>query len=210
MWRDLENGAKAPPAERAAEVTELLRRWSAGDEAAADQAVDLLYHDLHRVAAGCFRHERPGHTLQATALVHEAWLRLGDASGIEWRDRNHFLSVAARVMRRVLVDRARQRQAAKRDGGRPVPLPETLASPGATPDSDVLAVDEALGRLEQFDPEGARLVELRFFAGTTLEEAADVLDVSRRTAVRIWRRARAWLYRELAGVPEAAAVGGGE
>lgn len=201
MWRDSETVTQTPPPERPAEVTELLHRWSAGDPAAADRAIDLLYHDLHRVAAGCFRHERPGHTLQATALVHEAWLRLADASGIEWRDRNHFLSVAARVMRRVLVDRARQRQAAKRDGGHAVPLPESLPSPGAGPDPDVLAVDEALGRLERFDPDGARLVELRFFAGTTLEEAAEVLDVSRRTAVRIWRRARAWLYRELVASP---------
>lgn len=183
-------------------VTELLLQWNRGDEEAGERLIDLLYDDLHRVAAGCFHGERTGHTLQTTALIHEAWLRMDAARKVQWRDRNHFLSVAARVMRRVLVDHVRRRRAAKRGGWRsPVPLVEgVLSLPGRSGrDPDVLAVDQALERLEEMDPEAARLVELKFFGGATMREAAACLGVSRRTAHRLWRRARAWLYLELSG-----------
>lgn len=185
-----------------APVTELLHQWNRGDEDAAERVARLLYDDLHRIAAGCFRDERCGHTLQTTALIHEAWMRLDDSAKIEWNDRTHFLSVASRVMRRVLVDHARRRGAAKRGGPEdPLPLLDAVLSlSGARgPNPDVLAVDQALERLAEIDPEAARLVELKFFGDATLEEAAHCLEVSRRTVYRIWRRARAWLYLELSG-----------
>lgn len=186
-------------------VTDLLHRWNRGDEEAGERLIDLLYDDLHRVAAGCFRGEPPGHTLQTTALIHEAWLRLEDSAKIEWRNRNHFLSVAARVMRRILVDHVRRKRAAKRGGVEaPLPLLEGALSlqERSAPLPDVLAVDQALERLEAMDPEAARLVELKFFGGVTAQEAAACLGVSRSTAQRIWRRARAWLYLELSREPD--------
>jgi len=186
----------------AGEVTEALHRLSLDDRRAREQLLPLVYDELRRIALGLGRWERSGHTLQATALVHEAYLQLfGEKgvqhSGIRWRDRSHFLACAARLMRRILVDHARQRSALKRGGTSPrVALDEERD--GAEDLSPlVVAVDDALHSFEVLDPRAARVVELRFFAGLTLEETADALRVSRKTVVRDWRKARAWLSAEL-------------
>lgn len=183
-------------------VTELLRAWSAGDRSAGASAVAHLYGELRRIAAACFRRERSDHTLQATAVVHEAYLRLERDGRVEWRDRNHFLSVAARLMRRVLVDHSREWGAAKRGGSRGRARIEVshLALPSRPP--DLVALDDALADLERVDARMAALVELRYFGGLTLDEAAGVLGVSVPTVVREWRRARSWLYYRLSGVGE--------
>jgi RNA polymerase sigma factor (TIGR02999 family) len=166
----------------------------------ADAAAEAVYHELRRLAAAYMRRERPGQTLQATALVHEAYLRLADA-GIHWKDRHHFIGVAARSMRQILVDRARARGAQKRWGGMDrVSLTDALAR-AANEDSVLPALDEALTRLEQIDPEQARIVELRYFVGLTNEEAAEALHISVATLKRRWSLARAWLFRELSGGP---------
>jgi RNA polymerase sigma factor (TIGR02999 family) len=157
------------------------------------ELLPLVYDELRRLAAAKLASESPGQTLDATALVHEAWLRLANAS-VEWQDRTHFLRTAATAMRRVLVDHARARHAAKRDGGQRVEL-SNCAAP--TSDDQLLALDEALERLAQLKPDHARLVELRFFAGLTGDEAAVALGVSAATADRMWRYARAWLQVEL-------------
>lgn len=184
------------------EVTALLDRWSAGDARAADEVLPLVYQDLRRVAGGVFRRERLGHTLEPTAVVHEAYLQLIGRSGIQgtglrWRSRGHFLSAAARVMRRLLVDHARGRSAWKRGGRDRRATDGELERVAAARGAELTRLDDGLRALERVDPEAARVVELRFFAGLTLEEAADVLRVGRRTVVRRWRRARVWLYREL-------------
>ena len=163
---------------------------------AADDFVPVVYNELRRLAAGYLRRERPGQTLQATALVHEAYLRLATA-GSPWTDRNHFLAIAARSMRQILVDRARARGAQKRWAGLDrVSLTDSLVR-GAREDAMLPALDEALVRLEQLDPEQARIVELRYFAGLAIEEAADALGLSPATVKRRWALARAWLFREL-------------
>jgi RNA polymerase sigma factor (TIGR02999 family) len=160
------------------------------------ELVQQVYAELKRLAAGYLRREMPGQTLQATALVHEAYLRLADATPV-WQDRNHFVGIAARSMRQILVDRARARGAAKRWAGLDrVSLHESLHA-AAQVDDMLPALDEALTRLEQIDPEQARIVELRFFAGLTVEEAAAALDMSPATLKRRWSLARAWLHREL-------------
>ncbi len=179
------------------EITRLLRRWGAGDRQAATEILPLLYGELRRIAARYAQQERAGHTLQATAIVHEAYLRLISLRSIEWSDRRHFLGTAASVMRRVLVDHARERNRAKRGGGqRPVTLAEAAELTRGKP-PDLVALDEALQPLEQVDPQLVAVVELRFFAGLSIEETAAYLDASRATVVRRWRRARAWLYDEL-------------
>jgi RNA polymerase sigma factor (TIGR02999 family) len=179
-------------------LTELLRRWSAGDREAAEQAMALAYDELKSLARAFFRRERAGHTLQATALVHEAFARLVDQEGIDWQGRAHFVGFFAHVMRRVLVDHARERNAAKRGGGRfAVTLVESDL-PAHERGPDLLALDAALDRLQALDPQKAALVELRFFGGCSIEETARGMGVSPATANRQWRRARAWLYRELA------------
>jgi RNA polymerase sigma factor (TIGR02999 family) len=157
------------------------------------ELLPLVYDELRRLAASKLASEQPGQTLDATALVHEAWLRLANAS-VEWQDRSHFLRTAATAMRRILVDRARARHAAKRDAGQRVELPD-VAVPLA--DEQLLALDAALERLALVKPDHARLVELRFFAGLTGDEAAAVLGISAATADRAWRYARAWLQVEL-------------
>jgi RNA polymerase sigma factor (TIGR02999 family) len=163
---------------------------------AADELAPLVYQELRRLAATYMRRERPGQTLQATALVHEAYLRLAGA-GTPWHDRRHFIGIAARSMRQILVERARARGAQKRWAGLDrVSLSDTLAV-AAEQDAMLPALDEALERLEQIDAEQARIVELRFFAGFSIEETADALGMSPATLKRRWSLARAWLYREL-------------
>ena len=181
------------------DITGLLAAWSAGDRAALDRIIPLVYGELRRLAHGRMLGERPGHTLQTTALVNEAYLRLVDVTKVRWQNRAHFLAVAARAMRRLLVEDARARRAQKRGGGvylEPVGDDE----PGSSPALDVEALDDALDALARRDPRKARVVELRFFGGLTVEEAAAVLDVSVETVTRDWRLARLYLARELGGV----------
>lgn len=184
---------------RREEITQLLRRWSSGDERAAERLFPALYGELHRIAAVCARGERAGHTLQATAILHEAYVRLAEQRGVEWRDRDHFLGMAAHVMRRVLVDHARERARAKRGGrAEKVTLGEVAGlATGRMP--DLVALDDALSSLGSVDPRLVRIVELRFFGGLTIDEAAACLGVSTMTVSRRWRRAKAWLYEELYG-----------
>ena len=181
------------------EVTQLLQAWGEGDRAALDKLVPLVYEELHRLAHHYISRERPGYTLQTTALAHEAYLRLVDAEGVRWQNRVHFFAVAARAMRRILVDLARARQNLKRGGGaRQVTLDEALV---ATPErgADLLALDEALDRLAALNPRQSQVVELRYFGGLTEEEVAEVLEISPRTVRTDWSMARVWLYRELSG-----------
>ena len=161
------------------------------------ELLPLVYDELRKLAAAKLVSEKSGHTLDATALVHEAWLKLADAS-VEWQDRTHFFRTAATAMRRILVDRARAKLTTKRDGGQRVELPD-LAAP--LPDEELLALDEALTKFAAGKPDHARLVELRFFAGLTNDEAAEALSVSPATAERMWRFARAWLQIELTNSP---------
>src|ERR1700704_1710910 len=173
---------------------------SPSDPRAADDLTPLVYDELRRLAAAYMRRERPGQTLQATALVHEAYLRLAGA-GTPWHDKRHFVGIAARSMRQILVERARARGAQKRWGGLDrVSLVDSLM--GGTREDEMLpALDDALARLEKIDPQQARIIELRFFGGLSIEEAADALDISPATLKRRWTPARAWLFRELAAAP---------
>ncbi|HSJ62411.1 MAG TPA: ECF-type sigma factor [Gemmatimonadaceae bacterium] len=178
-------------------VTELLRRHSAGDRAALDEAIPLLYEELRRVARRQLRREDRGHTLSTTALVNEAYLRLADLRQMEWQDRAHFLAMAARAMRRVLVDHARRHRADKRGGGeQPVSLEEALIVSGENMEM-VIAVDDALSRLGALSPRLAQVVEYRFFGGMTEEEMATALGVTPRTVQRDWVKARGWLRETL-------------
>ena len=182
-------------------VSQLLRAWAGGDLRARDELVPLVYHELRKRASGYLRHERPDHTLQATALVHEAFLRLAGQNRVAWQNRGHFYAVAAQMMRRILVDYARERQAAKRPGAAlRVDLDESiqaLESPG----SDILMLDEALNELSTMDPRQGQIVELRYFGGLSEQEVAEALSVSRATVTREWRRARAWLYHRMTPPP---------
>lgn len=179
-------------------VTELLARAGAGDRDALDRALPLVYAELRRLATRQLRREAVGHTLSTTALVHEAWLRLADQSRCAWRDRAHFLAVAATAMRRILVDHARRHHAAKRGAGTPrVPLEHVDAVPAAERAALLVALDEALARLAALDARQARVVECRFFGGLTEEETAEALGVGLRTVKRDWAKARSWLYQEL-------------
>jgi RNA polymerase sigma-70 factor (ECF subfamily) len=182
-------------------VTELLRAWSAGDEAALDQLIPLVEAELRRLARIYMARERLGHTLQATALVNEAFVRLVDARRVPWQDRAHFLGIAARVMRRVLVDHARARGMQKRGaGGYAVPLEDDMATSPAQ-DLDLLALDRALEALAAMDARKVQVIEMRFFGGMTVEETAGALRVSTDTVKRDWRLAKLWLLRELEGSP---------
>ncbi|HEV8498199.1 MAG TPA: ECF-type sigma factor [Gemmatimonadaceae bacterium] len=179
-------------------VTDLLRAWGAGEAGASEELVPLVYAELRRQARRVLRREGEGHTLQATALVHEAWLRLDGQHDARWESRTQFLAVAAQTMRRVLVDHARARRALKRGGGgTQVTLGEADHAAATTDDVDVLALDDALDRLATMDPRKARLVELRYFAGLSMPEAAAALGVSLATVGREWAVARMWLRREL-------------
>jgi RNA polymerase sigma factor (TIGR02999 family) len=179
------------------DVTELLMAWGNGDKDALSRLTPLVYEELHRLAEGYMRREHAGHTLQTTALVNEAYIRLVDSSRVRWQNRAHFFAVAAQLMRRVLVDFARNRRYQKRGGDwRQVTLGEGLGL-ATTLDSDLVALDEALEGLAKLDPRKARVVELRFFGGLSLEETAEAMQVSTDTVGRDWRAAKAWLMREL-------------
>ncbi len=179
------------------EVTLLLLAWSEGDQAALDKLVPLVYEELHRLAHRYISHELPGNTLQTTALAHEAYLRLVDAKSVRWQNRAHFFAVAARTMRRILVDLARSRHNLKCGGGaQQVSLDEALV---ASPErgADVLALDEALDRLAALNPRQSQVVELRYFGGLTDEEVGEVIKISPRTVRSDWRLAKVWPYCEL-------------
>lgn len=184
------------------DVTRLLEAYSAGDREALDELLVLVYDELRRVARNRMRGERPGHTLQTTALVHEAYMDLARLDRIEYRNRAHFFAIAARAMRNVLADHAVRRKAQKRGGNRvPVPLDEVrLAEDG--PSVDLMALGEALDRLEELEPRHARVVECRLLAGLSIDETAEALDVSAATVSRDWAVARAWLNRELSSSHE--------
>lgn len=181
------------------EISVILKDWSGGDRASADALLALVYDELRKIADRYLRRERSGHTLQPTALVHEAYMRLVDISDINWQDRAHFFAVSANVMRRILVDHARARLADKRGGEAERVALEDAISLSNEPDVDLLAVDEALTELAEFDEQQSQIVELRFFGGLTIEETAAVLAISPATVKRDWAMAKAWLHRKLAG-----------
>jgi RNA polymerase sigma factor (TIGR02999 family) len=178
-------------------VTLLLRRYSAGDQTALSELIPLVYGELHRLAASYLQRERPDHTLQATALVHEAYLRLVDQKGVEWKERGHFFAVASQMMRRILVDHARRHKAVKRGGlERKCSLEEGLMA-SEEQSANLLLLNALLDRLYVLDKQEARIVELRFFAGLSIEETAGVLGVSATTVKREWSVAKKWLVREM-------------
>jgi RNA polymerase sigma factor (TIGR02999 family) len=177
-------------------VTQLLAEWNRGDRSALDRLVPIVYSELHQIAARQLSGQGP-QTLQSTALVNEAYLRLAGKSSVDFQDRTHFFAVAARIIRGILVDHARARLAAKRGAGVITLSVEDSSASTAPRELDLLAVDEALGRLAQFDPQQARIVELRYFAGLSIEETAEVLAISPATVKREWAVARRWIYKEL-------------
>jgi RNA polymerase sigma factor (TIGR02999 family) len=179
------------------QVTQLLERWSAGDQSALDELTPIVYNELRNVADAYLRRERPDHTLQTTALVNEAYLRLLGQKHSRWAGRKHFYGIAARLMRQVLVDHARMHKAEKRGGGHVNVTLEHFEDAVSTLDVDILAVHEALERLASFDSQQARIVELRFFGGLSIDEAAETLGVGHATVEREWAMARAWLRNEL-------------
>ncbi|HEY0171506.1 MAG TPA: sigma-70 family RNA polymerase sigma factor [Pyrinomonadaceae bacterium] len=179
------------------QVTELLIEWREGDEAALGRLMPLVYEELRRMAARYMRGEREGHTLQASALVNEAYLRLADHRNMQWQGRAHFFGVAAQAMRRVLVDHARTRDSGKRGGDQQKVVLEEAALAVVEPEADLVALDEALRELARLSERKARVVELRYFGGLSVEEAAEVLGVAPVTVMRDWRIAKMWLLREL-------------
>ena len=195
---NIERAAAAGGMDSRAEITEMLRAWSRGETEDADRLFPLVYDDLRKQAHSFLRRERPGHTLQTTALINETYLKLREQRSLEWKSRGHFFAICAHMMRRILVDYAKARHRAKR-GGHAVHVElEGLAIPARQlEDVDVLALDDALNRLAEMDPELARVVELKFFSGLSIEEAAEVLGVSISTVKRDWRAAKAWLRHEL-------------
>jgi RNA polymerase sigma factor (TIGR02999 family) len=180
------------------DVTTLLLEWRDGNRQALDDLMPLVYDQLRHLAARQLRHERPNHTLHSTALVHEAYLKLIDQRRVHWKDREHFFAVAAQAIRRILVTYARSRNASKRGGGNTLlAFDESIALPERK-DVDLIRLDDALESLARLDPQQARIIELRFFAGLTIEGTAEVLEISASTVNREWNLARAWLHRELA------------
>jgi RNA polymerase sigma factor (TIGR02999 family) len=186
---------KAPSADT--DVSALLRAWSDGDQGALQALTPLVYEELHRLARRYLRRERSGHSLQATALVNEAYMRLVDYTRMQWQDRAHFFAVSAQVMRRILVDHARRHNVKRGRGVRHVPLEDVVVVAPGDADTDLVALDEALISLTRIDPRKAQIVEMRFFGGLTVEEIGEVLKVSTGTIKRDWRAAKAWLYHEL-------------
>ena len=189
---------------REAEVTDLLHRWQGGDAQALDELTPLVYRELHRIAGRHIAGEHPGHTLQATALVHEAFLKLVDQRRVEWQNRAHFFNLAATLMRRILVDHARSAHRLKRGADIPKMSLDEATAAGATSGldlADILTLDRALEDLQALDPQQCQIVELRFFGGLTVDEVADTLTISTGTVKREWAFARAWLYQRLAAKP---------
>jgi RNA polymerase sigma factor (TIGR02999 family) len=187
--------SETPTPER---VTQLLVEWQLGSQRALDQLVPLVYEELRAIAGRYLSRESAGHTLQSTALVHEAYLRLLGQRRVQWQNRAHFFGIAAQMMRRILVDHARGQHRAKRGGPAPtLSLDDATAVAAPEAEVDLLALDAALTSLSTIDPRGARIIELRFFSGLTIEETAEVLAVSSGTIKREWSTARAWLYREM-------------
>lgn len=178
-------------------ITQLLKKWSKGDEKALDQLMPLVYDELHRLAESYLRRERREHTLQATALVNELFLKFYDQNSMSWQNRAQFFGVAAQIMRRILVDHARAHYSVKRGGDRHAVSLKDVAAFGAQPDADLLALHDVLNQLEAIDPAQGRIVELRFFGGLTIKETAEVMDISHATVEREWRTAKAFLKREL-------------
>jgi RNA polymerase sigma factor (TIGR02999 family) len=179
------------------EVTSLLRAWGRGDEEALQKLMPLVYEQLHVAARRYMAGERPGHTLQTTALIHETYLRLVDVRQVKWQDRAHFLAICAQLMRRILIDFARSRGYKKRGGAAPHVNFDQAVLVTAQPDANLVALSEALDRLALIDPRKSRVVELRFFGGLGVKEAAEVMKVSADTVIRDWKVAKVWLLREL-------------
>jgi RNA polymerase sigma factor (TIGR02999 family) len=183
------------------ETTQLLRAWAGGDQAALGQLTPRVYEELRRIAGRCMQNERPGRTVQTTALVHEAYLKLIDVTNVDWQHRAHFFAISAQVMRRIMLDRARRRVAVKRGGATPKLNLNGLDQLGFSRARELVALDDALNALAQFDARKARIIELRFFGGLSIEETAEVEKVSPDTVLRDWRLARAWLMAELGNGP---------
>jgi len=181
------------------QITELLLEWSEGNHSALERMTPLVYGELHRLAHRHMNRERAGHTLQTSALVNEAFLRLVDQRNVKWNNRAHFFGIAAQMMRRILVDYARSHLYAKRGGGAVHVSLDQAGLAANQPTAEVTALDEALTKLESLDPQQARVVELRFFGGLTIKETAEVMSISVDTVKREWSTARAWLYREMTG-----------
>lgn len=189
------------------EITRLLKSWSAGDSSAAERLMQLVYDELRRLARAYLRRERADHTLQPTALVNEAYLKLVDQTRVNWQNRRHFYGIAAQMMRRVLVDHARERAAEKRGGERRRVSLDEADVPTGERAAELVALDEALQKYSDVFPRKAKVVELRFFGGFSVDETAEILGVSDKTVMREWESAKLWLYRELDG---AGAAGDGE
>ncbi len=186
------------PLEKSKEITLMLQEWSSGKQEALDALLPLVYAELHRQASRYLRRERAGHTLQTTALIHEAYLKLIDQRRVNWQNRAHFFGIAAQAMRRILVDYARRRHREKRGGaGADLPLEEAALIVSEERSVDLVALDEALTRLAEFDERQARIVELRYFSGLTIEETAEVLRISSATVKSDWNIAKAWLRHEI-------------
>lgn len=178
------------------QITELLVKWKEGDQQAVHALLPLVYEELRRLAHQYLRKERPGHTLQSTALVHEAYLRLEKQGEVKFENRAHFMAICAQLMRQILVEYARRRGAAKRDGGYKLSLDDVVVS-AKVRDLDLVALDDALTQLSKLDPQQGRIVELRFFGGLSIEETAEVLGISSATVKRDWATARVWLLHEM-------------
>jgi RNA polymerase sigma factor (TIGR02999 family) len=188
--------------EAAPDVTQLLVNWSRGDQAALDQLMPLVYGELRRLAAAYLRRERSNHTLQSTALVHEAFLRMVNQQDVQWKNRAHFYGIAAQMIRRILVDYARSQHAEKRGAGAvKLELDEAMAVAQTNSEVDLLSLSDSLDRLAQLDERQSRVVELRFFAGLSIEETAEVLHLSPASIKREWQTARAWLFRDMSTAP---------
>lgn len=183
--------------DRPAEITQLLLDWRGGSERAFEELLPLVYGELRRIARNYMRRQNPGHTLQTTALVNEAYMRLVDSNRVNWQDRNHFFAVSAQLMRRILVDFARKKNSQKRGGDHLIVTLDERVENLAETGTDMVALDETLSRLAEFSPRQSRVIELRFFAGLNEQQIAEVLDISARTVRRDWQIARAWLFREL-------------
>ena len=181
------------------DFTRLLRAWAGGDPAALEQLTPAIYAELHRRAHNYMKNERHGHTLQTTALVHEAWLRLADASIADWKDRAHFFAIAAQTMRHILVNAARTRHRVKRGGATQRVDFDEIPDLSSGRDHEMIAIDDALQALAKIDQRKVQVIELRFFGGLSVEETAEVLKLSEQTVLRDWRLARTWLLREIRG-----------